>query len=49
MAAVFTTGFSLGSGLVFMIEVGDVALGRPFATTVSGMAVFKNLYHLLVK
>lgn len=44
MEPVFTAGFWLGSGSAFVTEVGDVALGRPFATTVSGMAVvFQNI------
>jgi len=41
---VFTAGFWLGSGLGFVTEVGDVALGRPFVTDVSGIAAFEVVY-----
>lgn len=42
MEPVFTAGFWLGSGLSFVTEVGDVALGRPFVTDVSGIAAFED-------
>lgn len=44
----FTTGFWLGSGLAFMIEVGDVALGRPFAMRVSDITFFNTDFISLI-